>query len=96
MRAHEDCSQARLLHAQHLVTAARTNLDGLGAGTFEAEDMFAGNHAAVDKYGLVALVAAVYHRIKDFLANQTDFMVPLQAQHRLGRPTRQCGERRCL
>lgn len=69
MRTHEDSSQPGLLHAQHLVTAARTTLDRLGAGTFEAEDMFAGNHAAVDKYGLVALVAAVYHWIKDLLAN---------------------------
>lgn len=77
MRAHEDCAQSGLLDPQYLVIAAWTALNWLSAGTFEAENMFAGYHSAINKYGLVALVAAVYHRIQHLLANQADFMVPL-------------------
>lgn len=92
VRAHEHGAQATLLHAQHLVRAAGTTLDGLGAGALEAKYMLAGYHAAVDEDRLVALIAAVDHRVQHLLADQAHLVVPLKAQHRLRRSARKRGE----
>lgn len=93
VRAHEDRAKAGLFDAQHLVAAARTTFDGLSASTLEAKDVFAGYHAAVDKDGFVALVAAMDHRIEHLFANEVHFVVPFKAQHGLRWSTRQC--RKC-
>jgi len=59
--------------------AAGTALDGLSAGALEAKDVLAGYHSSVDENRLVALIAAVDHRIEHLLANQAHLVVPLQA-----------------
>jgi len=88
VRAHEHGAQAALLHTEHFVRAAGTALDGLSAGALEAEYVLAGYHPSVDENRLVALIAAVDHRVEYLLANQAHLVIPLQAQHGLWRSAR--------
>ncbi len=64
MGAHVDGTQADRFDSCNLVPAPVT-LCCLRVGAVEAEDVFAGDHAAVDEDGLEALIAAMDHRIDD-------------------------------
>lgn len=75
--AHEDRSEAGLFDADGFLLAARADLEVFRAGTAQAEDVLAGDHAAVDEDRLVALIADVDHRIEDLFADQVHLVVPV-------------------
>lgn len=75
--AHKHCPEPGLLHPDHLLFAAWTHhLHVVGVGTPEAENVLARYHATVDQDWVVALVAAVDHRVEYLLADQVHFVGP--------------------
>lgn len=79
MGTHENGTQTRLFHSDRFLLAAGTDLEVLRASALQTKDMLTGNHPTVDEDRLVALVADVYHRIQDLLADQVHFVIPIQS-----------------
>lgn len=75
--AHENGSETGLFDANRLFLAAGADLKVFGASAAQTEDVLAGDHPAVDKNRLVALIADVNHRIEDLFADQVHLVVPV-------------------